>query len=72
MEAAKVYFDILKADQERYGESDLVCAVDCHNLGVTNLLAGNLEAALHYFQESVFLKRHCLEKNDTPVAVSFC
>ena len=69
-EAAKVYFDILKADQNRYGDNDLVCAIDYHNLGVTNLLAGDLNASLHYFQESVFLKRECLGENDINVAVS--
>ncbi len=69
-EAAKVYFDILQADLERYGHSDLVCAIDYHNLGVTNLLAGDLDASLDYFQESVLLKKACLETNDIIVAVS--
>jgi len=38
---------------------------------VTNLLAGDLDSALHYFQESVLLKRACLGKNDITAAVSF-
>ena len=59
----------MKADQERYGESDLVCAIDYHNLAVTTLLAGDLDAALDCFQTSVFIKRKCLETNDTTTAV---
>ncbi len=69
-EATEVYLDILKADQDRYGRNDLICAVDYHNLGVTSVLGGDLEAALDYFQESVILKRACFEENDTTVAVS--
>ncbi len=61
--------DILKADQDRYGRNDLICAVGYHNLGVTSLLGGDVEAALNYFQVSVILKRACLEKNDMTIAV---
>jgi tetratricopeptide (TPR) repeat protein len=69
-EANEVYFNILKADQDRYGQNDLVCAVDYHNLGVTSHLAGDLEEALKHFQESVRLKSACLEQNYTIVADS--
>ena len=55
------------ADKERYGENDLVCAIDYHNLGVTNLLANDLDSALYYFQEAVVLKRSLLGHNDPTV-----
>jgi len=69
-EATSVYEDILLTDQERYGEKDLVCAIDLHNLGVTNLLAGKLDEAMEYFEESATRKRECLGENDTSVSVS--
>jgi len=69
-EASEVAFGILNADQDRYGENDLVCAIDYHNLGVTNALAGDLDTSLSYFQESIVLKRACLGNNDSIVADS--
>jgi len=69
-EAVDVYEDILQADKERYGESDLVCAIDYHNLGVASLLASDLDSALYYFQEAVILKRACLGQKDATVSES--
>ena len=45
-QAIEVYQDILHADKERYGDNDLVCAIDMHNLGVTSLLANEFDTAL--------------------------
>lgn len=67
---AEVYESILEADIDRYGEFDLVCAIDFHNLGVANLLANDLNFALYYFQESVYRKRECLGHNDPHIADS--
>ena len=69
-EATSVYEDILLTDQERYGENDLVCAIDYHNLGVTNVLAGKLNEAKEHFQESARRKRECLGEYDVSVFVS--
>lgn len=69
-QAVNVYEDILSADKIRYGENDLVCAIDYHNLGVTCLLANELDAALYYFQESVIMKRACLGQCDPTVSDS--
>lgn len=69
-QAVDVYEEILEADKERYGETDLVCAIDLHNLGVACLLANDLDSALYYFQESVLLKRNCLGHNDSTVSDS--
>jgi len=69
-EAVNVFEDILQIDEERYGENDLVCAVDLHNLGVTNLLAGKLNEAMNYFEESVLRKRECLGLNDNSISDS--
>lgn len=69
-EATSVYEDILLTDQERYGKNDLVCAIDLHNLGVTNLLAGKLDDAMEYFEQSVTQKRECLGENDVAVSDS--
>ncbi len=66
----EVYEDILEADKERYGESDLVCAIDYHNLGVASLLANDLDSALMYFQQAVILKRTLLGQNDPTVSDS--
>lgn len=66
----EVYEDILEADKERYGESDLVCAIDYHNLGVASLLANDLDSALIYFQQAVILKRTLLGQNDPTVSDS--
>lgn len=60
----------MQADKERYGESDLVCAIDYHNLGVASLLASDLDSALYYFQEAVILKRACLGQKDATVSES--
>lgn len=69
-EAINVYEDILQTDEERYGGKDLVCAIDLHNLGVTNLLAGNLNEAMKYFEESIVCKRGCLGENDNSISDS--
>lgn len=69
-ETVEVYKEILETDKERYGDNDLVCAIDCHNLGVANLLCGNHDDALQCFQESVLLKRECLDKNDNLISDS--
>jgi len=69
-EATSVYEDILITDKERYGEKDLVCAIDIHNLGVTNLLAGKLNEAMQHFEESATRKRECLGENDVSVSDS--
>jgi len=69
-EATNVYEDILLTDKERYGERDLVCAIDIHNLGVTNLLAGKLNEAMQHFEESIIRKRECLGDNDVSVSDS--
>lgn len=69
-QAVEVYEDILEADKERYGESDLVCAIDYHNLGVASLLANDLDSALMYFQQAVILKRTLLGQNDPTVSDS--
>jgi tetratricopeptide (TPR) repeat protein len=66
-QAVEVYEEILESDKERYGASDLVCAIDYHNLGVANLLANDMESALDYFQEAVILKRALLGHNDPTV-----
>jgi tetratricopeptide (TPR) repeat protein len=44
--------------------------MDYHNLGVTCLLANELDAALYYFQEAVIFKRACLGHNDPTVSDS--
>jgi len=67
-QAVEVYEDILQADKDRYGEGDLVCAIDYHNLGVVSLLANDLDSALYYFQEAVILKKACLGENDPTVS----
>ncbi len=69
-QVAEVYESILEADIDRYGDDDLVCAIDFHNLGVANLLANDLDFALSYFQESVIRKKGCLGKNDHHIADS--
>lgn len=69
-QAIEVYEDILQADKERYGDNDLVCAIDMHNLGVTSLLANEFDTALYYFQEAVLLKRACLGHSDTTASES--
>ena len=67
-QAVEVYEDILQADKDRYGEGDLVCAIDYHNLGVASVLANDLDSALYYFQEAVILKKACLGENDPTVS----
>lgn len=69
-QAVSVYEDILNGDKQRYGDNDLVCAIDYHNLGVTCLLAKEYDAALYYFQEAVVFKRTCLGHNDPTVSDS--
>lgn len=66
----EVYEDILEADKERYGESDLVCAIDYHNLGVASILANDLDSALYYFQEAIVLKRALLGQVDPSISES--
>lgn len=69
-QAVEVYEDILEADKERYGESDLVCAIDYHNLGVASILANDLDSALYYFQEAIVLKRALLGQVDPSISES--
>jgi len=69
-QVAEVYETILDDDLNRYGENDLVCAIDYHNLGVANLLANEHDFALAYFLEAVSRKRQSLGRSDPNVADS--
>lgn len=64
--ALKLFADILRGDREKYGENDLVVAMDLHNKAVAHLLAGEKDEALYNFHEAVLCKKSALRSEDSP------
>jgi len=69
-EAADVFEEILRGQQERYGQDHYRVGTALHNLGIVYLKKGDYERAIEICQRAVDVRKDSLVPNHPDVAVS--
>lgn len=69
-EAADVFEEILRGQQERYGQDHYRVGTALHNYGIVNLKMGDFNKAIEICQRAVAVRKESLVPNHPDVAVS--